>query len=384
MKKKALVITFCYPPYSSPESYITLKFLNELSKSIDVEILTLEEFGETNDHYIENNITCHRVKIPSFIKWMLNLPRIPLRPDRFILTLFYFKKKINDLDLDKFDFFFTRSQFHSSHILGLFLKKYFPQKKWLASFSDPWSDSLYQKWIPFFSNFSKKIEKKVMKKADFLIFPLSDLKNHFDKLYNINKKSYIVNHSYENVKFTKLKKDDTHFVIRYFGKIYAERKIFPLLDSVVSLIKKKEKIKFEIFLDNEFLLKNRDKLESYKKFVKISNYVSIYKYLQLIKSSNLLIILDGDSENVNLFFQSKLVDYIGSENMVLHIGSANSINRKITIKSNGASCKNQIKEITTSLKKIIKNKNKFKPNKVFIKQYKTDYVVSKFLKQLNL
>ena len=88
MRKKALVITFCYPPYSSPESYITLKFLNELSKSIDVEILTLEEFGETNDHYIENNITCHRVKIPSFIKWIINLPRLPLRPDRFILTLF--------------------------------------------------------------------------------------------------------------------------------------------------------------------------------------------------------------------------------------------------------------------------------------------------------
>ena len=109
MKKKALVITFCYPPYPSPESYITLKFLNELSKNIDLEVVTLESFGEKNNHYIENNIMCHRVKIPSFIKWIINLPRLPLRPDRFILTLFFFKKKLNSLDLDKFDFFFYKN-----------------------------------------------------------------------------------------------------------------------------------------------------------------------------------------------------------------------------------------------------------------------------------
>ena len=39
-----------------------------------------------------------------------------------------------------------------------------------------------------------------------------------------------------------------------------------------------------------------------------------------------------------IFFQSKLVDYLGSENMILHIGSANTINRKITKKCNGFSC----------------------------------------------
>ena len=133
MKKKVLIITFCYPPYPSPESYITLKFLNELPKNIDVEVLTLESFGKEKGHYIENNITCHRVKIPSFMKWIINLPRLPIRPDRFILTLYFFKKELINLDLDRYDFFFTRSQFHSSHILGLFLKNYFPKKK-MASF----------------------------------------------------------------------------------------------------------------------------------------------------------------------------------------------------------------------------------------------------------
>ena len=382
MKKKALIITFCYPPYPSPESYITLKFVNELSKNVDLEVLTLESFGEKNNHYIENNITCHRVQIPSFIKWIINLPRLPLRPDRFILTLFFFKKKLNSLDLDKFDIFFTRSQFHSSHILGLFLKSHFPNKKWLASFSDPWSKNMFQKKIPFFSNLSQRIEKKVMEKADYLIFPLEALKKHFDKLYKINKKALIVNHSFENFKIPKKTTDD-YFTIRYFGKIYAERNIFPLLDSVISLIKENKKVNFEIFIDNDFILQNKNKLEFYKKYIKIGTYVRTYEYLKLIKSSDLLIVLDGDSQDVNLFFQSKLVDYLGSENMILHIGSADTLNRKITLKCNGASCKNNSKEITTCLKKIIENKNKFKPNKVFIQQFKAENVIKKFIKQLN-
>ena len=89
MKKKALIITFCCPPSPSPVSDITLKFLNELSKNIDVEVLTLESFGKENDHYIENNITCHRVKIPSFMKWIINLQDSPyVLTDLFLLCIF--------------------------------------------------------------------------------------------------------------------------------------------------------------------------------------------------------------------------------------------------------------------------------------------------------
>ena len=43
-------------------------------------------------------------------------------------------------------------------------------------------------------------------------------------------------------------------------------------------------------------------------------------------SSNLLVILDGDSQDVNLFFQSKLVDYFKVEDHDFHIGRADTIN----------------------------------------------------------
>ena len=63
-----------------------------------------------------------------------------------------------------------------------------------------------KKW----GKYGESIEKKVMKKADFLIFPLENLRNHFNKLYNINKKALIVNHSYENIKIPNKNKTDVY------------------------------------------------------------------------------------------------------------------------------------------------------------------------------
>ena len=42
--------------------------------------------------------------------------------DLFLLCIFL-RKELKSLILDRFDFFMTRSQFHSSHLLGLFSKK---------------------------------------------------------------------------------------------------------------------------------------------------------------------------------------------------------------------------------------------------------------------
>ena len=51
------------------------------------------------------------------------------------------------------------------------------------------------------------------------------------------------------------------------------------------------------------------------------------KYIELLQSSDLLILLDVDESFGKLFFQSKLVDYIGSQNKILHIGKSNTFNK---------------------------------------------------------
>ena len=128
-KKKGLVITYCFPPLPSPESFITSKLVYGLSEKIDLDILTLEykksDKVEINlNKFFKTKIRIIRIKIPRIIEILLNLPRLPIRPDRFLLLYPIFKLKLkNEIKLDEYDFFFTRSQFHSTHLLGLYLKK---------------------------------------------------------------------------------------------------------------------------------------------------------------------------------------------------------------------------------------------------------------------
>ena len=124
MKKiKVLVITFCFPPYESPESFVTYKLLNSLSDYCDLTILRPEYISKRNKVVLKKSIKEIKVKIPKYIINIMKLKRLPLRPDRFILYYFVFKKILKKMCIKNFDFIMTRSQFHSSHLLGLYLKK---------------------------------------------------------------------------------------------------------------------------------------------------------------------------------------------------------------------------------------------------------------------
>ena len=65
-----------------------------------------------------------RLDIPTIFRKVLNIPRLPFRPDRFILLNRHVKRELKNFNLEKYDIFFTRSQFHSVHLIGLFKKNW--------------------------------------------------------------------------------------------------------------------------------------------------------------------------------------------------------------------------------------------------------------------
>ena len=202
-KKKILLISYCLPPESYPESYVSAKIINKLCNYFEIDVLTssMEKSPSIKDFslhdYFSKNINIINVVPSKLSEFFLKIPRFPIRPDRWILLYFSMIKELKSIDLQKYDYFFTRSQFHSAHLIGLFLKKKFPKKKWITSFSDPWSSNNYQNKVPFFDSISSIIEKKVLNKSDLLIFPLLKLKDHFigNSNNSLNKKSLIIPHT---------------------------------------------------------------------------------------------------------------------------------------------------------------------------------------------
>ena len=150
MKKKlnGLIITYCYPPYESPESFVTYKFVNALSHHCNLTILKprIDDAKTINKNILKTNIKEIEVIIPNYIKKILNIKRLPIRPDRFLFYYPFFKRMLLKINIKSFDFLMTRSQFHSSHLLGLFIRNR-SDIPWFAHFSDPWHNNPVQKQI---------------------------------------------------------------------------------------------------------------------------------------------------------------------------------------------------------------------------------------------
>ena len=71
-----------------------------------------------------------------------------------------------------FDAFVTTGPPHSLHLIGLELKKEFPNLKWIADFRDPWTEISYYKHLKLTKNSDKKhreLEENVFKNADITL-----------------------------------------------------------------------------------------------------------------------------------------------------------------------------------------------------------------------
>ena len=385
MEKKlnGLIITYCYPPYQSPESFVTYKLLNALSNYCNLTIIKpkIEQIKYANQNLSQKNIKEIEIPIPNYIRNLLSLKRLPLRPDRFLFYYPFFKKRLLQINMKKFDFFMTRSQFHSSHLLGLFLKKKF-KIPWFAHFSDPWVDNPVQKKIFFLEHISLILQKKIFSKTDINMFPLNELKNHFNKQLDkdIKKNSFIVPHSITKV-FKINKKQLKKIAIRFFGKIYAGRKVKNTLIAISNLVKKDKRIIAEFYVDDDFF-ENYQHLINQFSNIKFFNYLNYSNYLKKLNETSILILIDIDEEYGNLFFQSKLVDYLQSCRQILHIGKSLTYNKNIILKNNGMSCTNDPIQIYNKLSTMIKQTKKFKPNYDLIENFSSENVALKVFKKI--
>lgn len=377
MKKKILVCSYSFPPSSSPESYISAKILINLTKFYDVDLITLDHSKITSNldyslnNYFKDKVKIYKVPISKFIEKMILLPRLPIRPDRFLLLYPSAKKILEKMDLINYSFFFTRSQYHSCHLLGLYLKKKFPKTPWITSFSDPWTQNIYQKKIPFLFYLEKIFEKRVLSKANLVISPNKLLSKSF-KLINQSKtdKFKVIPHSFEE-KFIqkKKKKINNEIIIRFFGKIYANRNILPFLKSLELISLKLYNIKIEFYSrwSNQFEYINSSKV--LKKIIKVFPYVKYLKALELMGDSDILLIFDSDFEN-SLYFQSKLIDYISVKRKIFYVGNKKSFNANIVKKFNGTLSYNEIKDIKLNLIKALDKVFEYKTNETLLKEYR--------------
>lgn len=128
---------------------------------------------------------------------------------------------------------------HSSHIIGLFLKKT-TRKKWIVEFRDPWTMNpfLSSKPFDFLDKIDNILEKIVLKNADRINVTSLEYKNQFLNKYKFIEEYKIVNipNGFDPDDFNnhKLEKNDK-FTIVHSGNFYSERSSVVFIKAIIDL-----------------------------------------------------------------------------------------------------------------------------------------------------
>lgn len=121
---------------------------------------------------------------------------------------------------------------HSTHLVGLKLKKLYPSLKWIADLRDPWTDIYYNE-VLYQGRVAKRMnlamERKVLNSADVLVTVSEGVKRNFCSHAPVEHKFHVIPNGYDAPDFADVPVDagreNPRMVISYIGTLS------PLYDS---------------------------------------------------------------------------------------------------------------------------------------------------------
>ncbi|MCE5348262.1 MAG: glycosyltransferase family 4 protein [Bacteroidales bacterium] len=219
----------------------------------------------------------------------------------------------------------TTSPPHSTQLIGLKLKKKYPEIKWIADLRDPWTDIYYYDQF-FHTPYARKIdgnyEKKVLKTADRIITVGQSLKNLFcAKLPGIENKTEVITNGYDENDFIGLSPSNPEILtISYIGTLSDSYPVSGFIEAFKSLVSNGYKIQLRFVGtvspgQKNLILSEID--NSLVQFLPFVNHQDAIKYM--MGSSALLLIIPDHQSNRSII-TGKLFEYLASGKPVLCIG----------------------------------------------------------------
>ena len=372
-KKKALIITYYWPPAGGPGVQRWLKFVkylpefnidpvvfipknpnypiidesfaSEVSKDITIINHPINEpykwagfFSNKSSKTISKGIISEEQEQSFIEKVMLYVRGNFFIPDARIgwvkpsvsFLLDYIKK-------EGIETIITTGPPHSVHLIGLQLKQKL-DIKWLADFRDPWTTIGYHKQLKLTSASKakhKSFEKQVLNSSNQIIVTSFVTKQEFKNM--TNKPIEVITNGYDDdaaVDFIM----DTKFTLSHIGSLLSKRNPEILWRVLNELISENDDFSKDFQL-NFIGSISKKVLESIKNF-NLSNYINEVGYLShkeaIInqKKSQLLLLIEIDSEDTKCIIPGKLFEYMVSNRPIVAIGPKDSDVEKIIKETN--------------------------------------------------
>lgn len=376
MHKKALIITYYWPPAGGPGVQRWLKFVKylpdyniqpivycpknpsypivdeSLTKELSKDIVVLKQpikepyklarlFSKKAASTISSGVIPKEKKqsviekVMLFVRGNFFIPDARknwVKPSVDFLTDYIQKENIETI--------ITTGPPHSLHLIGLQLKQKL-DVKWIADFRDPWTTIGYHKKLKLTKASQLKhqdLELKVLNSADQLIVTSENTKREFE--FKTNQPITVITNGYDTTISEKPKKD-SKFTIAHIGSLLSERNPKHLWEALSELINENEAFKADFELKLIGVVSDDVLQEIYshnlKDYTNVVGYVSHDDAIKAQMQSQVLLLIEIDSEDTKAIIPGKLFEYMISNTPILAIGPKDSdVERIIKSTNTGA------------------------------------------------
>ena len=236
----------------------------------------------------------------------------------------YLEKYIRENEIDTI---ITSGPPHSLHLIGLELKQKM-NLKWLADFRDPWTTIGYHKSLrlsQYAAKKHKRLESQVLNSADTIIVTSKTTKAEFQAL--TTKPIEVITNGFDVEKVDK-QTLDTKFSLAHIGSFLSERNPKILWESLVELCAEIPDFKshLEIKLIGAISQEVLETIEQFglNSFLNNLGYVSHAEAVAHQRKSQVLLLIEINSEETKSILPGKLFEYMVSERPILAIGPKDS------------------------------------------------------------
>lgn len=226
---------------------------------------------------------------------------------------------------------------HSLHLIGLQLKNEL-NLKWLADFRDPWTTIGYHKKLKLTRSSAlkhKELESSVLKGADRILVTSKVTKNEFQSITNTP--IDVITNGYD-IEVQSAFSLDEKFTISHIGSLLSERNPQILWNVLSELVSEDPSFRNSFQLNlvgtvSEEILESINK-NNLKAYTNVVGYVSHKEAIKLQQQSQLLVLIEIDSEETKCIIPGKLFEYMVSQRPILAFGPEGSDIKEIINETN--------------------------------------------------
>ncbi|MGB6267588.1 MAG: glycosyltransferase family 4 protein [Olleya sp.] len=357
-KKKVLIITYYWPPAGGPGVQRWLKFVkylpdfdiqpivycpsnanypiideslkNEVSTDLTIlsqpikEPYKLAQLFSKKSKTISKGIIAEKEK-QSLLERLLLFVRgnffIPDARKNWVKpSVRYLSTYIADFNIDTV---ITSGPPHSLHLIGLQLQKK-QAVNWIADFRDPWTSIGYHKQLKLTNKSKikhKTLEKRVLNSANHIIVTSPSTKAEFEDI--TNQPIQVITNGYDTEKVT-VNGLDEKFTLSHIGSLLSKRNPEILWKVLRDLIEEDDSFaaQFQLNLVGEV---GKDVIESINDYnltdsLNDIGYVSHNEAIKCQKKSQLLLLIEINSEDTKAIIPGKLFEYMVSNRPIIAFG----------------------------------------------------------------